>query len=202
MAARLGAGTASALQRNVLATGAAQRAAEQQAALNLWSQLSQQALEAERKRRFEVEYEQPFEKEIKKMELKAGVGKSIFEKTADMISGLLGSAITSDKTKKEKIRNAEQDAYDFLEALNPSSYHYKRSAYNDVVKPPVAPDKRVYGIMAQDALKSAMGKTFVRQTPDGLALDIPTGFGALLASQAALHRRVKELEGKKGGKDG
>jgi hypothetical protein len=199
MAARLGAGTASALQRNVLATGAAQRAAEQQQALGLWSQLSQQALEAERARKFAVEYEIPLQKELQEMAGKAGRQKSL-------ISGIFGAAgsalsgLLSDKTKKEKIKNADKDAYDFLEALNPSSYHYKRSAYNDVVKPPVAPDQRVYGIMAQDALKSAMGKTLVRQTPDGLALDIPTGFGALLASQAALHRRIRKLESKKGGK--
>lgn len=54
--------------------------------------------------------------------------------------------------------------------------------------------------MAQDAEKTAVGKTFVMDTPDGKMLDMKGGFGALLASVAHLNEKIEKLQSKKGKK--
>lgn len=115
----------------------------------------------------------------------------------DMAGGMVGAgssmmamgAASSDRRGKKKIKDADQDAQDFLDAISPSSYEYKE---------PDAPGRRhgkTYGVMAQDVAKSKVGRSFLTKTPDGmLALDIKGGLGALLATAASLGRRVKKLE--------
>ena len=103
--------------------------------------------------------------------------------------GAMAAAGGSDRRIKKKIKGADKDAKEFLDALTPHSWEYKE---------PDAPGRRhgkTYGIMAQDAAKSEIGKSFLTETPDGkMALDFQGGFGALLASAASLGRRMNKLE--------
>jgi hypothetical protein len=49
--------------------------------------------------------------------------------------------------------------------------------------------------MAQDLEESPMGASFVKDTPDGKQVDYGHGLAAILAAQANIHSRLKELEG-------
>lgn len=97
----------------------------------------------------------------------------------------------SDKNMKKDIKSGSKDVKSFLDALSAKSYEYK-----DTSKPGTAEGPRV-GIMAQDLEKSKMGKTLVKDTPDGKMVDTVQGYGAILAAQAELNKRLKALEGKK-----
>lgn len=96
-------------------------------------------------------------------------------------------AALSDKDKKKKVSKEK----DFLNKLNAYSFEYK-----DPEAPGAQPGRQV-GIMAQDAEKSEMGKSFVMDTPSGKMLDMQKGFGAILAAQANLNKRLDQIEKKK-----
>lgn len=120
------------------------------------------------------------------------------QRDAQMQAALLGSVGTagaamagSDERGKKNVKNGAKDVDSFLNALAAKNYEYK-----DASKPGTAPGKRV-GIMAQDLEQSDMGKTLVKNTPQGKMVDTVQGFGAVLAAQAELHKRIKALEGKK-----
>lgn len=104
----------------------------------------------------------------------------------------VGAAALSDERAKTDIAPAKDKVRDFLDALNASEYKYK-----DASTPGAAPGKR-FGIMAQDLEKSEMGKSLVSDGPDGLKrIDTVQGFGAVLAAQSELNKRLKALEAKK-----
>jgi hypothetical protein len=113
--------------------------------------------------------------------------------------GAIGSGVgnaagdaASDKKLKKHVEDARSDVKKFLDALSAKKYEYKNPD-----TPQTAPGER-YGIIAQDLEKSDMGKSLVRETPQGKMVDTVQGFGALLAAQADLHERLKKLEkGKK-----
>ena len=48
--------------------------------------------------------------------------------------------------------------------------------------------------MAQDLEKTAMGASFVKDTPDGKMVDYGHGLAAILASQANIHDRLRTIE--------
>jgi len=48
--------------------------------------------------------------------------------------------------------------------------------------------------MAQDLEKTPMGASFVQDTPNGKMVDYGHGLAAILASQANIHDRLKQLE--------
>ena len=50
------------------------------------------------------------------------------------------------------------------------------------------------GVMAQDLEKSPMGASFVKDTPKGKMVDYGHGLAAILASQANIHDRLRNLE--------
>lgn len=106
-------------------------------------------------------------------------------------AGQVGAAAASDKNGKKDIKSGSKDVKSFLDALSAKSYEYK-----DTSKPGTAEGPRV-GIMAQDLEKSKMGKTLVKDTPNGKMVDTVQGYGAILAAQAELNQRLKALEGKK-----
>jgi hypothetical protein len=106
-----------------------------------------------------------------------------------MASSLMGGM--SDKKVKKDIKPESKQLDKFVEQLQAYSYKYK-----DTSKPGTAEGER-HGIMAQDLEKSEIGKSFVKDTPNGKMVDYGQGFGAILASQARLNERLKELEGKK-----
>lgn len=106
------------------------------------------------------------------------------------ISGGVGMlAGKSDKRAKKNIKPGDEDIDDFLGKLSPSKYRYKNpneDGHGDR-----------YSVMAQELLKSKVGKTFVKDTPRGLMVDYGSGLGAMLAAQARLNKRIGQLEKKR-----
>jgi len=94
----------------------------------------------------------------------------------------------SDIRMKKDIRGADSEVEGFLDALNAYQYQYKNPS-----KPYAEPGAFV-GIMAQDLEKSSMGKSFVKDTPEGKVLNMNHGLAAILAGQANINERLRELE--------
>jgi hypothetical protein len=99
--------------------------------------------------------------------------------------------MSDERQKTVKKVNPKKDMKSFLDAVEARSYVYK-----DPSMPGAAPGKR-YGVMAQDLEKSEVGKTLVKDTPNGKMVDTVQGFGAVLAAQAELNERLKRLESTK-----
>ena len=98
---------------------------------------------------------------------------------------LVGLFTASDERIKTNREPANAAAYRFLEELAPEKYDIPRLG-----------TEGEFSVMAQDLEKSEMGRQTVNETPDGVkTIDIAGGLKALLASQAALHERLKKLEG-------
>ena len=92
------------------------------------------------------------------------------------------------KRAKTNISSADEEVESFLDALNAYQYEYKD---------PDAPgsDAGMFtGVMAQDLEKTPMGASFVQDTPNGKMVDYGHGLAAILASQANIHDRLKQLE--------
>lgn len=99
-------------------------------------------------------------------------------------TGLGVISTLSDERAKTDIRPESSDEIrNFLAQIHPSAYRYKGFAEPKV------------GVMAQDVERSDVGRTLVRETPAGKAIDIPSATGAMLAALADMHRRVAQLEG-------
>ena len=101
------------------------------------------------------------------------------------------AAIMSDENAKTEIKPGAKQIESFLEAMKAHSYEYKDKEKHGAGKH-VSP-------MAQELEKTELGKSMVVDTPEGKMVDYGKGFGAMLAANAALHERVKKLEGKKNG---
>lgn len=104
------------------------------------------------------------------------------------IGGTVGGAVgRSDEDTKTNKRPAGKDAREFLDNLDTKKYDQK---------PEYGGEKDLYGGMAQSALKSKMGRSYVEQGADGtLMVDAVKGFGAVLTAQKDMHERLKKLEG-------
>ena len=107
-------------------------------------------------------------------------------------SGLIGaggqigatSLLASDERNKD-IKGEEPDLDAFMESLNPKAFTYKKSGAN-------APAGENVGVIAQDVESTPVGRTMVKNTPDGKMLDMQKGFGVILAALAALHDKLEE----------
>lgn len=102
--------------------------------------------------------------------------------------GAIGALALSDKRAKKDIKPADKDVDDLLDNLKPSSFKYKDESNGEGEQT---------GIMAQDLEKSKVGKKMVHETPKGKMVDFSKSLPTILASQAALHNRLKKLESKK-----
>lgn len=110
----------------------------------------------------------------------------------------LGQFLSSDEQQKTtisqknegKLPSAHAEVNEFLDKLEAKKYQYKNPEI-----PGAAPGTR-YGIVAQDLEKSSLGKTLVKEGQHGKVVDTVQGFGAVLAAQAELNRRLKKLEKK------
>lgn len=105
-----------------------------------------------------------------------------------LFGSVLGAGATvaaSDEEVKDNIQDF--DASEFLDNLTPSKYRYKE------------PGKFGAGVhaspMAQDLEKSEVGRSMVKDTPEGKMVDYGKGFGAILASLTDVHQRLKKVEG-------
>lgn len=99
----------------------------------------------------------------------------------------------SDETQKQNIVPGSIGAAHFLRAIEPKSYTYKN---------PVFGQGQQLGVMAQDLEKAGpVGQQMVIDTPQGKMVDYGKGFGALMATNAALQQQVDEIN-KKIGEDG
>ncbi len=126
-----------------------------------------------------------------------GFGQGQSDKMIGQATGLMGAAggsgggaggmmsMFSDARLKTKIADASKDIFDFLKSLNPYSYLYKNQNHGA---------GKTYSVMAQDLEKSEVGKTLVFETPTGKAIDYTKAFAVMLASQAALLKRIEQLE--------
>jgi len=110
------------------------------------------------------------------------------------------------KQVNESVRDSEaknkSDGFnpkDFLSKLQAVSFEYKPQAQN---MPGVSPGRKL-GVLAQDVEKAGpVGASMVKTDPSTgtKMLDIPTGFGAVLASAAQLNERLTALEKRYGKK--
>lgn len=110
-----------------------------------------------------------------------------------LLGTLIGAGATAGATKSDE--RAKEDikpfnASEFLDNLTPSKYRYKDPA-RDGAGVHASP-------MAQDLEKSEVGKSMVKNTPEGKMVDYGKGFGAILASLTDVHDRLKKVEGKHG----
>lgn len=119
----------------------------------------------------------------------AAGGKMMSDMGGGLLSGAAG-ALMSDENEKKNKKSASKEMKDFLDKISSKSYKYK-----DTSKPGTVEGTR-YGILAQDLEKSKVGKSFVSETPHGKMVDTAQGFGAVLAAQGDMHKRMKELEKK------
>lgn len=133
---------------------------------------------------------------------RAGIRQQNNATDKGVVNNLLGSVVgsgatalmASDKNNKKDIKSGSADVSKFLDSLDAKHYEYK-----DTSEPGTAKGPRV-GVLAQDVEKSDMGKTMVKDTPNGKMIDTVQGFGAVLAAQAEMNKRLKALEGKKSAK--
>lgn len=93
----------------------------------------------------------------------------------------------SDKRLKKDVKKADKEISAFLDAIRPASYSYKDEKHGK---------GRFVSPMAQDLLKTPIGRSFVEEKPEGLAVNYGAGLGAILAAQATLHKRLEKLETK------
>jgi hypothetical protein len=82
------------------------------------------------------------------------------------------------------------DPENFLNAIKVQEYEYKNPKHGK---------GKFVSPMAQDLEKAGpVGKSMVKDTPEGKIVDYGRGFGAILAAQADLNKRLQKVEGKKG----
>lgn len=129
-----------------------------------------------------------------------GVGNMAMQADASqkgMIGGLFGAAgavgagiaTKSDVRAKEDIVEGDSAIRALLDSVTPYEYSYKDEKHGK---------GRFVSPMAQDLLKTEVGASMVFNDDEGqLSVDYGKGFGALLAAQASLNKRLAKIEKKK-----
>jgi len=98
------------------------------------------------------------------------------------------ASLSSDIRMKKDVSQGDAEVEGFLDALNAYQYKYRNP------NTPNADAGVFIGISAQDMEKSKMGRNFVNDTPNGKQIDMNQGLAAILAGQANLNQRIRELE--------
>lgn len=97
-------------------------------------------------------------------------------------------SIFSDENLKTEINEADNEIDEMLDKLSPYSFEYKDKKHGE---------GEHAGIMAQDLEKSKAGKNMVVDTAEGKAVDVKKALSTIMASQARLAQRLKDLEKKR-----
>jgi hypothetical protein len=86
--------------------------------------------------------------------------------------------------------SARADTGEMLDSVNPVDFRYRDKSMGD---------GQQYGVIAQDLERSKIGRSLVRTDPATgyKAIDTDRGFGAVLAAQSELNKRIAALEEKK-----
>jgi hypothetical protein len=100
--------------------------------------------------------------------------------------GLAAAAMAlSDKNAKTGAKKGNSEVQSFLDAIDAYTYRYKDPAYGE---------GKQLSPMAQDLEKTPIGKELVVDTPEGKMIDYGKAGGVMMASQAMLNDRLRELE--------
>lgn len=119
----------------------------------------------------------------------ANVGKTV----GNAVKNITGGGIKiSDEDLKEDVEYNPKDVQKFMDRITPAAYDYKK----EVKDSPLASKNRELGVMAQDLEKSKLGKEAVKDTEMGKVVDYDNLEPKMLASIAALNRRLKDVENK------
>ena len=102
------------------------------------------------------------------------------------VGTIIGGIASSDIRAKTNISSGAGQVEAFLDALNEYKYEYKDPQGDQA--------GMFVGVMAQDLEKTPMGASFVKDTPAGKQVDYGHGLAAILASQANIHDRLRQLE--------
>lgn len=117
------------------------------------------------------------------VDIKASAGEMVVPKTVVQ----KGPEAVSKFAKQEEEKQFNPKS--FLDALKAQSYEYKNPN-----QPGAAPGRHM-GVMAQDLEKAGpVGKSMVMNTPNGKVVNYGQGFGAILAAQADLNERLRQIE--------
>jgi hypothetical protein len=127
-------------------------------------------------------------------DLGGSISKNVSKSVGGAVKKLTGGGIKiSDEDLKTDIDYDPKDVQKFMDRLKPAAYDYK----DEVKDSPLASKNRELGVMAQDLEKSKLGKESVEDTEGGKVVDYDNLEPKMLASIAALNKRLKELEGNK-----
>jgi hypothetical protein len=127
--------------------------------------------------------------EAAKLNAQAQTTGAALEAKGKSRGGLLGAggaiiASLSDRRAKTDVHEERPRAMaEFLSAVNPSEFKYKGEGVER------------HGVIAQDLEKSRIGRTLIRESPGGKAVDLPSSVMALMGATAHLHDRLRRLEG-------
>lgn len=100
----------------------------------------------------------------------------------------IAAAAFSDERVKTDIHDGGDKVEGFLETIGTHAYKYKKP------KMALRGEGEFVSPMAQELERTELGKSMVRDTPEGKVVDYGKGFGTMLATMAHLHRKVKALE--------
>jgi len=116
------------------------------------------------------------------------------QQSAALAAAATIAASASDIRSKDNIEPVQpMDVNEFLNSLTPYKYDYKNPERHG--------EGRLGGLMAQDIERTEMGEGAVMEGPDGMKMvDNGKLVGALGASVAQIHERLKQLEQNKRGK--
>lgn len=99
-------------------------------------------------------------------------------------------AALSDKRGKKDI--TKEKVSSFLDALQSAGWTYKD---------PSDGEGKHYGVMAQDLLKTKVGRSMVDKQPDGrLGIDVIDSIGPILASLSEMKKRLDHIDARLGGR--
>ena len=106
-----------------------------------------------------------------------------------MISRGFAGDTSSDKNLKKNIDKDTNKLHAFLDAIDPVVFEYK-DADGTMGR---TPGEHI-GVIAQQIEKAPGGDVMIVETPEGKAIDMGSAVGTMLAAQADLHSRLKDLE--------